>query len=140
MSRHRAIRHLINLEVTDVIRAIARRLEEWGIESPQDVRSAPHNLVGFSPQMQRKNRDLKDFLFDRLYHHHRVIRMQVKAQRLIQRLFEAYVAEPRQLPQDIQARLADASSERVVCDYIAGMTDRFAIQEYDKLFDPSTRG
>ncbi len=140
MARHRAIRHLINLEVTDVIRTIAERLEEWDIQSPQDVRNAPRNLVGFSSQVECKNRGLKDFLFDRLYHHHRVIRMQVKAQHLIQRLFKAYVAEPRQLPQDIQARFAEARPERVVCDYIAGMTDRFAIQEYHKLFDPSTRG
>jgi dGTPase len=140
MARHRVIRYLINLEVTDVIRTVAKRLEEWGIESPQDVRNAPQNLVGFSPQMERRNRGLKGFLLDRLYHHHRVMRMQVKAQRLIHRLFEAYVAEPRQLPEDVQGRLADAKPERVVCDYIAGMTDRFAIQEYNKLFDPSTRG
>jgi dGTPase len=140
MARHRVIRYLINLEVSDVIRTVAKRLEEWGIESPQDVRNAAQNLVGFSPQLERKNRGLKGFLLDRLYRHHRVMRMQVKAQRLIHRLFEAYLAEPRQLPEDVQARFADASPERVICDYIAGMTDRFAIQEYDKLFDHSARG
>jgi dGTPase len=90
--------------------------------------------------MQSKNRGLKDFLFDRLYRHHRVIRMQVKAQRLIRRLFRAYLDEPGQLPLEIQARFADERPERVICDYIAGMTDRFAIQEHRKLFDPAVRG
>jgi dGTPase len=90
--------------------------------------------------MQSKNRELKDFLLERLYHHHRVMRMQVKARRLILQLFEAYLGEPRQLPSDVQARFADETPESVVCDYIAGMTDRFAIQEYRKLFDPATRG
>jgi len=145
MARRQVIRYLINLEVTDVIQTIDHRLKEWGIRSPEDVRHAPQNLVGFSPELQRRNRELKDFLMQRLYEHHRVMRMQVKATRLIHRLFEAYLAEPRQLPMEVQARiqLAEIGSgkpERVVCDYIAGMTDRFAIQEYNKLFDPATSG
>jgi dGTPase len=140
MARHRVIRYLINLEVTDVIRRVAERLQQWAIESPEDVRNAPSNLVGFSAQLESKNQGLKAFLLQRLYQHHRVMRMQVKAQRLIHRLFEAYLHEPRQLPEEVQARLSDAMPERVVCDYIAGMTDRFAMQEYDKLFDPATRG
>jgi dGTPase len=89
--------------------------------------------------MQASNRELKDFLLDRLYRHHRVMRMQVKAQRLIRRLFEAYRAEPRQLPLEVQARFAHEQPERIICDYIAGMTDRFAIQEYQNLFDPAMR-
>jgi dGTPase len=68
------------------------------------------------------------------------MRMQVKAGRLVEKLFEAYLDEPRQLPLEVQARFAQMSPQRVVCDYIAGMTDRFAIQEYRKLFDPSMRG
>jgi len=140
IARHRVIRHLINLEVTDVIQTVATRLREWGILSPEDVRRAPQNLVDFSPELQSRNRELKDFLLERLYRHPRVMRMQVKARRLIRQLFEAYLSEPRQLPLWVQARLADGTPERVVCDYIAGMTDRFAIQEYGKLFDPATRG
>lgn len=140
MARRQSIRYLINLAVTDVIATINSRLQELGINSPESVRSAPVNLVGFSPDMQSRNRQLKDFLLDRLYRHYRVIRMQVKAQRLIRRLFRAYLEEPRQLPTEIQARFAEESPQHVVCDYIAGMTDRFAIQEHHKLFDPATRG
>jgi len=140
MARRQSIRYLINLEVTDVIATIHNRLQELGIDSPQGVRSAPVNLVGFSSETQSRNRQLKDFLLDRLYRHYRVMRMQVKAQRLIRRLFRAYLEEPRQLPPEVQSRFGETGPERVVCDYIAGMTDRFAIQEHHKLFDPATRG
>jgi len=138
MARHRIIRHLINLEVTDVIETTNRNLSH--VESPEAVRNVAHNLVDFSEGMQSRNRHLKSFLLDRLYRHHRVMRMQVKAQRLIRRLFEVYLNEPRQLPLEIQSRFGEELPERVVCDYIAGMTDRFAIQEYQNLFDPSMRG
>jgi dGTPase len=140
VARHQVVRYLINREVSDVIQTISQRLQEFGIHSPQAVREAAQNLVGFSPEMQARNRELKDFLLDRLYRHHRVMRMQVKAQRLIRRLFEAYRDEPRQLPLEVQARFAHEQPERVICDYIAGMTDRFAIQEYQNLFDPAMRG
>ncbi len=140
IARHRVIRYLINLEVTDVIEAIVDRLREWDIQIPEDVREAPNNLVGFSLEMQRKNRELKDFLMEYLYRHHRVMRMQVKAQRLVCQLFEAYLSEPGQLPREVQSRFDEMPRERVICDYIAGMTDRFAIQEYNKLFEPATPG
>lgn len=140
MARRQIIRYLINLEVTDVIATIHSRLRELDIGSVESVHNAPVNLVGFSSEMQSPNRQLKDFLLDRLYRHYRVMRMQVKAQRLIRRLFRAYLDEPRQLPIEVQARFEQEAPERVICDYIAGMTDRFAIQEHHKLFDPATRG
>ena len=140
MSQHRVIRHLINREVTDVVQHVDSGLQAFGIRSVEDVRDAPHNLVGFSAELERINRELKDFLLQRLYRHHRVMRMQTKAKRLLQQLFEAYFVEPRQLPEEIQEKISEGQRERVICDYIAGMTDRFAIQEYDKLFDPATRG
>jgi dGTPase len=140
MARRQTIRYLINREVTNVIATINSKLQELGIDSPESVRNAPVNLVGFSSEMQDRNRQMKDFLLDRLYRHYRVMRMQVKARRLIRRLFRAYLDEPRQLPMEIQAHFAEERPERVVCDYIAGMTDRFAIQEHHKLFDPATRG
>jgi dGTPase len=140
MLRRRAIRYLINLEVTDVIQTVNSSLGELQDRSTDGVRGATHNLVGFSAPMGERNRELKDFLLERLYRHYRVMRMQVKAQRLIRELFTAYRDEPRQLPFEIQARFAEESPERVLCDYIAGMTDRFAIQEHRKLFDPSARG
>ena len=140
MARRRTVRFLINQLVTDVINTIEGQLREQHIEAPENIRSAGNNLACFSAEMAPQNRQLKEFLLERLYRHYRVIRMQVKAQRLIRRLFRAYLDEPRQLPPEIQCRVADGSPERVVCDYVAGMTDRFAIQEYRKLFDPATRG
>jgi dGTPase len=139
MDRHRVIRHLINQEVTDVVETVSRALEQLHITSPGGVRAAEQTLVGFSPGLAEKNRELKAFLLERLYRHHRVMRMQVKAQRLITRLFEAYLAEPRQLPWEVQYKLREGVPERVVCDYIAGMTDRFAVQEYREMFDPTYR-
>lgn len=86
------------------------------------------------------NRELKAFLLERLYRHPRVIRMQKKAERVVTELFQAYVSEPAQLPLEVQARIGeDGDLYRVVCDYIAGMTDRFALQEYAKMFDPYER-
>jgi dGTPase len=140
MARRRVIRYLINLEVTAVVETVAGRLKELGIQHAEGVRCAPCNLVDFSPEMQSRNRQLKDFLLERLYRHYRVMRMQVKAQRLIRELFEAYLSEPRQLPLEIQTRFGQEKPERVICDYIAGMTDRFAIQEHRELFDPAARG
>ncbi len=140
MVRHQVVRYLIDHEVSDVIQSVDVKLRDLGIRSLADVRIAAGNLVGFSAEMQVLNRELKDFLLDRLYRHHHVMRMQVKAQRLIRQLFEAYLSEPRQLPLEVQARFADERPERVVCDYVAGMTDRFAIQEYQSLFDPAMRG
>lgn len=140
MARRRVVRYLINELVTDVISTIDEQLREQHIETPVDVRSARCNLATFSVEMAQQNRQLKDLLLERLYRHYRVIRMQVKAHRLIRRLFRAYLDEPRQLPPEIQSRMTEGARERVVCDYVAGMTDRFAIQEYRKLFDPATRG
>jgi dGTPase len=81
---------------------------------------------------------LKRFLFENFYRNYRVVRMAVKAERLLRALFEAYTSEPRQLPPAIQERIAstDLGAERIICDYIAGMTDRYAIQEHNRLFDP----
>jgi len=138
--RHRLIRRLIGLMTTDLIAETARRLEEAAPDSVEALRSLPQNVVAFSPQTEEMNRELKGFLLRRLYRHPRVIRMQTKAERVLRRLFETYVSEPAQLPLEVQARLEEEGDlHRVVCDYIAGMTDRFALREYAKLFDPNER-
>jgi len=79
---------------------------------------------------------LKDFLYKNLYRHYRVARMQVKAERLITDIFNAYCAEPLMLPDTTQVGIDKRGLERTICDYIAGMTDRYAIEEYQKLFNP----
>jgi dGTPase len=86
--------------------------------------------------MQRRNRELKDFLFTKLYRHYRVVRMQVKAEHIVADLFTAYLAEPLILPDHVQQWIPGRGLERTICDYIAGMTDRYAIEEHARLHDP----
>ncbi len=139
MWRHRLVRRLLGLLVNDVIAQTGRKLEETGVDSPEDVRGLSENVVATSPEIHAATRELKLFLYENLYRHPRVMRMQIKAERILTALFEAYVAEPAQLPKEEQAKLVERSLYRTVCDYIAGMTDRYAMQEYAKMFDPFER-
>lgn len=139
MARHQAIRTLIGLEVTALLEETERRLQTANIHSAEDIRCLPENVVGFSTEMAEYNRDLKDSLYQNLYRHYRVMRMAAKASRFIRELFTVYVAQPIQLPTEVQARISEAGLQRVVCDYIAGMTDRYALDEYRKLFEPYER-
>ena len=135
--RHRLIRRLIGLEVTDVVNATEDRLAAANVRSTADIQALDHNLIGFSAALKEVNRGLKDFLYHRMYRHTRVIRMQMKADRLLSELFAAYVAEPGQLPRSAQQRIEEDGLHRAVCDYTAGMTDRFALDEHAKMFDPN---
>ena len=139
MDRNRLIRYLVNLEVSDVINTTGENLAEVKPNFVEDVRNWPVDLVTFSDAMREKNRELKDFLMQNLYRHWRVMRMQQKAKRMLTRLFEAYASEVQQLPYSVQDRMKEDGTERALCDYIAGMTDRFALQEYRKMFDPAER-
>jgi dGTPase len=139
LSRHRLIRRLIGLEVTDLVNATHHRLRESSVKTVQDLQRLPYNVIVYSEDMHRRNRQLKDFLYNNLYRHHRVVRMAVKAERIISDLFSAYQKEPAMLPNHIQTSIDERGLERTICDYIAGMTDRFAIDEYYKLFDPATK-
>jgi dGTPase len=136
LSRHRMIRNLIDMEVSDLIHATDQQLRESGVRSVLELQSLPYNVVSFSEEMNSRNRQLKDFLYTNLYRHHRVVRMAVKAERIISDLFRAYSHEPAILPDHIQEWAKERGMERTICDYIAGMTDRFAVEEYQKLFDP----
>jgi dGTPase len=136
LSRHRMIRNLIDMEVSDLIHATDQRLRESGVRSVLELQRLPFNVVSFSEEMHRRNRELKDFLYNHLYRHHRVVRMAVKAERIISDLFRAYAQEPAILPNHVQEWIGERGLERTICDYIAGMTDRFAVEEYQKLFDP----
>ncbi len=136
MWRYRLVRRLIGLLVTDLLQETARRIAQAGVNSPQAVRDWPENLVAMPPATLQMTRELKRFLYENLYRHPRVMRMQIKAERVITALFETYTEEPAQLPREVQRKLQERSLHRVVCDYIAGMTDRYALQEYAKLFDP----
>jgi dGTPase len=111
-------------------------LRDSKVNSPTDIQKLKHNVIGYSEEMQRRNRELKDFLYKKLYRHYRVVRMQVKAERIISDLFHAYCAEPAMLPEHVQFFIEKRGLERTICDYIAGMTDRYAIEEHQKLFNP----
>ncbi|MPM63409.1 Deoxyguanosinetriphosphate triphosphohydrolase-like protein [bioreactor metagenome] len=137
LTRHQIIRELVGIEVNSMIRSSAERIDKSGITTLQELQSLPYNVVGFDDEMLRANRVLKDFLFKNMYRHYRVMRMQKKAERILTELFKAYQAEPGMLPTQFQQLIAEKGKERTICDYLAGMTDRFAVEEYQKLFDPS---
>jgi dGTPase len=139
--RARVIRKLIGAEVTDVITNTARHLEAGQFLTADHVRDIGYNIASFSPEMDALNRELKAFLLEKFYRHWRVSRMAAKAQRILRDLFQAYCESPQQMPPRTQAKMGPSGDglERVICDYIAGMTDRYAIQEHGKLFDPTTR-
>jgi dGTPase len=136
MERHRMIRQLVGIMVTDMVEATDKRLKESKAKSPLDLQKLKYNVIGYSEEMQRRNRELKDFLYKNLYRHFRVVRMQVKAERLLTDLFQAYQAEPSMLPDTVQSIIEIRGLERTICDYIAGMTDRYAIEEHQRLFNP----
>ncbi|HSM25564.1 MAG TPA: deoxyguanosinetriphosphate triphosphohydrolase, partial [Anaerolineaceae bacterium] len=137
LTRHTMIRRLIGIEIDDVLSHTDKLIKNHSIQSAEDVQKLPFNIVGFSEIMQKRNRTLKDFLFTNLYRHYRVQRMSFKAENILSKLFETYMLEPTILPKHIQERLDSNIPERVVCDYIAGMTDRYAIDDHQKLFDPT---
>lgn len=140
MTRYRMIRRLVGLEVSDVLQNTSTNIEATAIHSLAELRQQPANLATYSPAITQLNRELKRYLFENFYRHYRVMRMATKARRTITALFEAYVTEPLQLPTETRVRLNEGDSlQRVVCDYIAGMTDRYAIQEYKRLYDPEER-
>jgi len=130
------IRSLIDLQVTDLIRETQRRICEHKIKSIYDLEKIRLRLVSFSRNLQGLRKPLRDFLMQRLYHHYRVERMSTKAKRFIRELFNEYIERPKQLPGEFQEKLLAEPKTRVVCDYIAGMTDRYALDEYKKLFNP----
>jgi dGTPase len=139
LDRHRLIRKLIGAEVTDLIHTTDQRLREYKIRSVEDIQNLDFNLIGYSEDMHRRNRELKDFLYANLYRHHRVVRMAVKAERIINDLFLLYQSEPEMLPGHVQGLIEERGLERTITDYLAGMTDRFAIEEHQKLFDPGVK-
>jgi dGTPase len=141
---HEVVRRLINCQVVDLVETTLANLER---AMPQDVEAVRHHattLVAFSQAMREQNLELKRFLRHNLYRHYRVHRMTAKASRTITALFDAFVDDPRLLPDEAQEKVrqleeqqGDTGRARAVADYIAGMTDRFAIAEYERTFNPS---
>ena len=139
LTRHRLIRRLIGIEVTALLQATAERLGSLHFDSVEALQRHDTNVVGFADDLVQINQELKAFLFQNMYKHYRVVRMQSKAERFLEDLFQAYIDNPEILPLEVQDRAQRGDLFRTTCDYIAGMTDRFALGEHSKLFDPLTR-
>jgi len=141
IARYQIVKRMINLMVTDLVTHIDAQLSAAHADSIDKVWQAGRALAGFSPTMDDGVAELKRLMRDLLYRHYRVSRMSEKAGRVLTQLFEAYMSEPRQMPRAVLERGEQDGDPmpRVVADYIAGMTDRFALDEYRKLFDPDER-
>ena len=131
-TRHETVRRMINTLVTDLIACSERNIAAERVTSLEDVRAAPR-LVAFSEATAGEARELKAFLRVNLYRHYRVLRMSAKARRIISDLFAAFMDDPRLLPPQFQ-QSAEQDHARSVADYIAGMTDRYAIREHRRIF------
>ncbi len=137
MIRLEAVRRMIGAMVADVLAETERRLAEDGIRSNEDVRTAKRPLVGFSNAMLEELGVLRQFLFKRMYRHYRVNRMRSQARRILSEMFQLFMSEPGVMPPEWSAKAETRDPikrARAVCDYIAGMTDRYAIEEHRKLF------
>jgi dGTPase len=134
---HETIRRVIDRMVRDLVGETGRRLAGSGARSVDDVRRLSEPVAAFSPEMRNHDRALKRFLFERMYRHYRVNRMSSKARRVVRELFQLFLAEPECLPREWRAPegAGPAETARIVADYLAGMTDRFALDEHHRLFD-----
>ena len=134
--RSRSISFMISALSRNLIHATDERLKREGIQSVEDGRNCRNKCVSFDENMKDKNLELKKYLLENMYGNYRVMRMEQKARRILGELFQTYCERPQQLPPHIFARMNQEGKKRVVCDYIAGMTDRYVLEEYRKLFDP----
>ena len=139
VSRHHIIRELVGLLVDDVLCESQRRLSQLKPESSMAVQLHDEAVVSHSEAQLQNVAQLRDFLFHNMYRHFRIVRMQTRAEHFLEALFASYVKQPLQLPDDYRAKLDDESLHRVVADYIANLTDRSALHEFQQLFDPITK-
>lgn len=143
---HEIVRRMINHVVVDLIQTTSRRIQEANPADIDAVRALSTPLVAFSETVAAEHLELKRFLRDHVYRHYRVLRMTNKAQQVVRSLFETFFARPELLPSEhavaakqLEAEAGETGRARAVADYIAGMTDRYAIGEYERLFDPAKR-
>jgi dGTPase len=143
---HEVIRRMINYVVTDLVENSARRIAEAAPASTEEVRSQAAPLIAFSDQVRDENRAMKRHLHKNLYQHYRVLRMTNKAARVIRDLFDAFMQDGRLMPPEHAGKAVSAMEQegeagkaRIVADYVAGMTDRYALLEHQRLFEPSER-
>ena len=137
---HEAVRDMIGYMVADVLAETRKRLAESNPKSADDIRRLDHAICDFSDEFREKEAPLRNFLFENMYRHYKVNRMMGQARRVVRELFDLFIDDPSLLPTSQRALCNEPKTEqtaRVVCDYIAGMTDSFAITEHKKLFSVS---
>lgn len=137
--RSQIVRNLINRQVSDVIENSTKKIQALGIRTVNDLENIKESTLDFSPQVSRERQPMREILLNKLYRHYRVMRMSNKAARFLRNLFQVYSDDPRQLPPQAQAEVAKKGKHRVICDYMAGMTDRYALDQYKKFFEPYER-
>jgi dGTPase len=135
MRHYQLIRNLIDRQVNDLITQTRANIREHGVETIEHVRTAPLLLAAFSPDMANAAQELRDLLMARFYRHPRVASMSGKATRILTALFDAFLADISLLSPESRARSGEVSPRRMICDYIAGMTDRYAMAEHKRLFN-----
>jgi dGTPase len=135
-ARYGFVRALINAFIADLVVAVEERLSAGSIKSPEAVRAAGDRIADFSPEMQACTDELREFLWARVYRHHRVYRMWIKARRVVNEIFRSYMEAPAQLPPPALRRIAEDGEARAICDYLAGLTDREALNEHSRLYNP----
>ena len=139
MLKYQIVKFLIDLQTKDLLKFSDQTLKSLHFQSSRDVKKHSKPVIGFSPTMSQERNSLQQLLNEKLYHHFRVERMTQKAKRIIQDLFNVYEINPNQLPYSVYQRGMSYNQEtkyRIICNHIASMTDRFALDEHKRLFDP----
>ena len=134
LKKYQVVRGIINELVTDLREATLKNIEKYNLKNVDEIRRAPTLTASFGKEVAEKNKELKKFLHKNMYSHRKVLRMEFKAELTLDGIFEAYIKMPGLLPESVLNNEAHGNLERRVCDYISGMTDRYAINEYEKLY------
>ena len=139
MLKYQIVKELIDMQIKDLLTVTDSKLKKMNFRSAKEVKRTKGTVVGFSPEMTKSRNALQNLLNEKLYHHYRVVRMTEKAKRIIGDLFKVYINEPAQLPYSIYKRnrkFTKKEKYEIICNYIASMTDRFALAEHKKNFNP----
>ncbi len=132
LKKYQVVRSIINELISDLRQATLDNIEQYQIGTVDDVRCAPTRIATFSAEVAEKNKELKQFLHKNMYSHRKVLRMEFKAELTLEGIFNAYIKMPGLLPESVQENTG--SLERQICDYVSGMTDRYAINEHKNLY------
>src|SRR5438552_8880741 len=128
-----SIRDIIYKEVHDLVATSAKSIAESGVQSADEVRAQPVPLIRYSNELAEANRALRKFLYQNVYYHPRVAEVNTRACEMLRKVFESYLLDPSRLGEAATRRIESEGLHRTVCDYIAGMTDRYLMEEYARL-------